>query len=233
MWISAVRILRPRPGTSLASRRGHAWFVGGLACFVLLAMTAERLGASRISRRPADHLGVSATGDDPVTDQFLQRFRPLREDSARRHTLAAEIATAATEHGLDPDLLFALVAVESRFNSIAVSRRGARGLGQLMFPTARAVAPTLVRRPPDLYNARRNLDVTARHLRELLMEQRGDLRAALAAYRLGRHGGRMARREDDRYVGLICTHYASLKVKRGYGEMAAIGPENAGSAESG
>jgi soluble lytic murein transglycosylase-like protein len=199
---------------------------------MFLALTAEPLEASRASKRVPDDLVVTSTGDDPVTDQFLQRYRPLRENSARRHALAAEIATAAEQHGLDPDLLFALVAVESRFNSGAVSRRGARGLGQLMYPTARAVAPTLVRRPMDLYNVRRNLAITARHLHELLMDRHGDLQAALAAYHLGRHGGRMARGEDVRYVGLICTHYASLKVKRGYEAMAATSAENAEGTES-
>jgi soluble lytic murein transglycosylase-like protein len=175
---------------------------------------------------------MTLIADDEVTDQFLQGFRPLREDAARRHALAGEITTAATAHGLDPDLLFALVAVESRFNSTAVSRKGARGLGQLMFPTARAVAPTLVHRPGDLYSVRRNLTVTARHLSELLTEQDGDLRAALTAYHLGRHAGHRARREEDRYVGLVCTHYASLKVKRGYEAMTTAGRANAGSAES-
>jgi soluble lytic murein transglycosylase-like protein len=167
-----------------------------------------------------------------VTDQFLQRFRPLREDTAQRHALAAEITAAATEHGLDPDLLLALVAVESRFRSRAVSRKGARGLGQLMFPTARAVAPRLVRRPQDLYNIRRNLSITARHLHALLMEQHGDLGAALSAYHLGRHGRRLARRKDDRYVGRVCTRYASLKVMRGYEAATVAAPENAGGADS-
>jgi len=79
----------------------------------------------------------------------------------------------------------------------------------------------------DLYNVQRNLAVTARHLRELLMEQRGDLQAALTAYHLGRHGGNVARGEDVRYVGLICTHYASLKVKRGYEAKADTSAGNA------
>lgn len=215
-----------RPRTWPASRRRQSWAVGFLVCLMFLALTADRLEASRASRSPSDELAVPSAGDDPVTDQFLQRYGPLREDSARRHAVAGEIVTAAARHGLDPDLLFALVAVESRFNSKAVSRRGARGLGQLMYPTARAVAPTLVHRPVDLYNVRRNLAITARHLNELLIEERGDLRAALTAYHLGRHGGRVARGEDYRYVGLVCTHYASLKIRRGYEAMAAAGAES-------
>ena len=232
MWSFMLLRLCPRPKTWPAFRRRKSWAVRCLVCLMFLALTADRLEASRVSRSASDDLAVPSAGDDPVTDQFLQRFGPLREDSSQRHALAAEIVTAAAQHALDPDLLFALVAVESRFNSRAVSRRGARGLGQLMYPTAREVAPTLVHRPIDLYNVRRNLAVTARHLHELLLEQRGDLRAALTAYHLGRHGGRVARGEDYRYVGLICTHYASLKIRRGYEAMAAASAEIAGSAEN-
>jgi soluble lytic murein transglycosylase-like protein len=234
VWCCMLRMSRSRPGASPASRRGHPWAVGALACLLLLALMAGRLDAFRMSSTVAEHPAVvsAAAGDDPVTDQFLQRFRSLREDTARRHALAAEITSAATDQELDPDLLLALIAVESRFKSRAVSRKGARGLGQLMFPTARAVAPGLVRHPADLYNIRRNLAITARHLHELLTEQRGDLRAALAGYHLGRHARHKRSREENQYVALICTHYALLKVKRGYEAMAAATHENARSAES-
>ena len=234
MWISMRRILPPRQETSRASRREHSWVLGGFVCLVVLALAAVFLEGSRVSGvsgRDPDGPGVQFAVDDPVADQFLQRFRPPREDRARRQSLAVEIVTAATEHRLDPDLLFALVAVESRFDSTAVSRSGARGLGQLMFPTAQAVAPTLVRRPRDLDNVRRNLTITARHLHELLMEQRGDLQAALTAYHLGRRGGKVAGRRDDRYVGLVCTHYASLKIMRGYRGMAVTNAESPRRAE--
>ncbi len=232
MWTTVLRTGRAPLGIPPAFRRGYPWAAGCLGCLMVLALTADPLEASRAAVKAPEDPAVTSAGVDPATDQFLQSFRPLREDTARRHTLAAEITTAATEHGLDPDLLFALVAVESRFNSTARSGKGARGLGQLMFPTARAVAPTLVHRPGDLYSVRRNLTVTARHLHDLLAEENGDLRAALTAYHLGRHRGQRARREEDRYVGLVCTHYASLKVKRGYEAMATASRGNTGSAQS-
>ena len=231
-WTFMLRILRQRPGSSPAFRRGHMWAVGSLVCLMALPLTTDRLEASRVSWRDPDDPAVLLAGDDPVTDQFLQRFRALREDSAQRQALAAEIVTAAGQHGLDPDLLFALVAVESRFNHTAVSRHGARGLGQLTFLTAQEVAPMLVRRPADLYNVRRNLIITARHLHDLLMERHGDLQAALTAYHLGRHGGHLAKRTDDRYVRLICTYYATLKVQRRYQELTAVRAEQSGRAES-
>lgn len=170
-----------------------------------------------------------SVGDDSVTDQFLQQFRPLREDTSQRRSLAAAVVSAATQNGLDPDLLFALVAVESGFDRTAVSRKGARGLGQVMLPTARAVAPMLVHGPEDLYDVRRNLAVTARHLRALLATGGGDLRVALTMYRTGPRGRHLLIRRDDRYVGLICTYYASLKVRRRFGSMVAMAAEATGS----
>ena len=234
-WIvraSIPQTLPPRRRTAAEYRRRGPWAVGCLVSLLLLTPAPDRLEASRVSEAALDGPEVPSTGNDAVTDEFLQSFRRLRENTHQRRALAAEVVTAATENRLDPDLLFALVAVESNFNSTAVSHKGARGLGQLMFSTAREVAPTLVRRPADLDNVRRNLAITARHLHDLLMERGGDLRATLTAYHLGRYHGHGPRRENDRYVGLICTYYASLKVRRGYREMAAMRAENAAAAES-
>jgi len=229
---SIPQTLPPRPRTSAEYRRRGPWAVGGLVCLLLLTPVPDRLEASRVSRAALDAVTLPPSGNDAVTDQFLQGFRPLRENSRQRHALATEVVTAATQNRLDPDLLFALVAVESSFNSTAVSRKGARGLGQLMFSTARTVAPALVRRPADLDNVPRNLAIAARHLHELLVERGGDLRATLTAYHLGRYHGHRPSRENDRYVGLICTYYASLKVRRGYRETMITRAENAGAAES-
>jgi soluble lytic murein transglycosylase-like protein len=201
------------------------WVAGSLVCLVLLAFGVDRTGALRPSAGVHRNAKLPPVTDDTVTDQFLRQFRPLRDNVEQRRTLATEVVAAAAQNRLDPDLLFALVAAESSFDRTAVSRKGARGLGQVMFPTARAVAPALVRRPNDLHDVRKNLAVTARHLQALLTMGGGDLRAALTMYHAGPHNGRLPKHGDDRYVGLICTYYASLKVRRRYGEMAALTAE--------
>lgn len=214
--------------TAFSTPRGRRpWVVGSLVCLVLLAVGTDRTDAIRPAGSVSPISDLQSVGDDLVTDQFLRQFRPLQESVAQRRTLATEVAAAARQNRLDPDLLFALVAVESRFDRTAVSRKGARGLGQVMFPTAQAVAPGLVRRPTDLYDVRRNLAVTAGHLRTLLMAAGGNLRAALTMYHTGSRNGHLPKRGDDRYVGLICTYYASLTVRRRYEEMLAMTAQTA------
>jgi soluble lytic murein transglycosylase-like protein len=147
---------------------------------------------------------------DPVYDRFLQQF--LRGQAAKRQYLAREVSRAAASNHVDPDLLFALIAVESRFDPKAVSSGGARGLGQVLFSTAKAVAPNVVHRPSDLHSVRHNLIVTARYLKELLDEWDGDVRSALLAYRDGPAGPQ--ERGPDAYVNRIKTYVASLKEDR-------------------
>jgi hypothetical protein len=237
-------MLLSRLGTSGTVRR-YARGRGGLlvlTIFLLAAGVSEprEPGASGIgheiaigtpantSREPPGRPGAH----DAVYDRFLQNIKPLRTDVARRRYLVAEVVTAAIANRLDPDLLFALVAVESNFNSTAVSPKGARGLGQVMFATGQTVAPTLVRRPEDLYNVPRNLHVAALYLRRLLIERDGDLRAALTAYHSGSAAGHSPGRDEREYVDRICRHFASLKTKREYADLLAATPGDPATVET-
>ncbi|MFB3819799.1 MAG: lytic transglycosylase domain-containing protein, partial [Candidatus Methylomirabilales bacterium] len=156
---------------------------------------------------------------DPVYDEALRAYPTLRGQPARRRMLAAQLLAAAAEQRVDPDLLFAVVAVESGFDARAVSPRGARGLGQLLFGTARAVAPDRVRRPADLHEPARNLDATARLLRQLLDQRRGDLDGALRAYYGGPWDKNTNGRDRERYWTKVATRYAALKALRAHATL--------------
>ncbi len=225
-----VRVISVRRVAALeTSQRRLRWGLGMLGCLavVLLASGAGRPRALELPQaaRPAeasttDALAVAraslATAHDTLYDQFLREYAPLRADAERRRYLTAQVLAAAAAHRVDPDLLFALVAAESGFDSAAVSPKGARGLGQMQFATARAVAPGAVRQPEDLHDVPRNLQATALHLRQLLAEGQGDLRRALRAYVAGAWPRRGLGRGGDQYVARVSTHYAYLKAKRAH-----------------
>jgi len=91
----------------------------------------------------------------------------------------AAIDNAAAKHNVDPNLVRALVKVESNFNPNAVSRKGAMGLMQLMPQTARQLNLT------NPFNPEQNVDAGVRHLKQLLESYGGDVRLSLAAYNAG------------------------------------------------
>lgn len=89
------------------------------------------------------------------------------------------VADMASELGIDPQLVMAVIAVESAFNPRAVSRKNAQGLMQLMPATAIRFG---VRDP---FDEKENVRGGATYLRELLKRFDGDLVLALAAYNAG------------------------------------------------
>jgi soluble lytic murein transglycosylase-like protein len=112
----------------------------------------------------------------------------------------------ARRHGLDPDLVLAVIAVESAFRPDAVSPKGAQGLMQLMPATARELG---VKDPLDPAS---NLDGGTRYLTSLIRLYDGDLKRALAAYNAGagavkRHGGVPPFRETREYVQKVLERY--------------------------
>jgi soluble lytic murein transglycosylase-like protein len=119
-------------------------------------------------------------------------------------------AAAARRHGLDPELVMAVVSVESGFRPGAVSPKGAQGLMQLMPRTAESLGVE------DAFDPAQNLDGGARHLGQLLTLYDGDLVKALAAYNAGegavhRHGGVPPYRETRAYVKKVLERYHTEK----------------------
>jgi soluble lytic murein transglycosylase-like protein len=186
-WSNTERRWKPvRPATPSALRSARA-VAGEVSNYIE-------------SRPPLDSTAARVKGELAQQDPNYSRA------AGNRLVTAAEIDRyindAAARHHVDPNLVRALVKVESNFNPRAVSKKGAMGLMQLMPATARMYD---LRNP---FDAAQNLDAGVRHLKGLLKNFRGDVSLSLAAYNAGqgaveRNGGIPPYTETRNYVTRI------------------------------
>ena len=118
------------------------------------------------------------------------------------------VEQAAVRHAVDPNLVRAIVQVESNFNPHAVSRKGAIGLMQLMPKTAKSLNVS------NPYDPAQNVDAGVRHFKQLLDSYGGNLELSLAAYNAGvsavhKSGGVPNYSETRKYVKRITGIYGS------------------------
>lgn len=173
---------------------GAQWVAGGPA----LAKSA-----------PGDASGVeiigSATGPAEEPTAFTGNVAPqsitAALDAAGPSKWRERVARLAAKYDISPQLLEAVVWQESRWNELAVSPVGARGLAQLMPGTAAQMGINSA-------DPLSNLEGGARYLRMQLDAFDGNIEKALAAYNAGparvtAAGGIPNIRETKAYVASI------------------------------
>jgi len=146
------------------------------------------------------------------------------------------VQAAADKHGIDANLLFAVMRVESIYNRRIVSYAGAVGLMQIMPTTGRRIALQLGRsdyRVSDLLDPGTNVEMAAWYLASLIERFDGRLPLAIASYNGGPHNVRVWMRkhhaatpldafleripfsQTHRYVRRVLTHYAAYRAQEG------------------
>ena len=116
------------------------------------------------------------------------------------------IETVALKHGVDPELVHAVVQAESNYRADAKSQVGARGLMQVMPSTARDFGIK------NLYDPYNNLEAGVQYLKFLLVQFPGDLKRAIAAYNAGpgavaKYKGIPPYRETQQYVKKVLQNF--------------------------
>lgn len=136
-------------------------------------------GTPRFSSQPYDEsYKLYLKGDSPpakVKEAMAHSARSKRN----RIEMDSLIRISASKHGLDPDLVRAVVEVESAFNPLALSPKGAMGPMQLIPATAARYG---IINPGD---PQQNIDGGTRYLKDLLATHNGNVALALAAYNSG------------------------------------------------
>lgn len=162
---------------SLRPAGARPWLVLGL--LVLLALLPPvRAAAARVWGVVDSAMAASRAAEarERRVAEYARRYGITVE-------LADEIERAARAEGLDTELAFRLVRVESAFRPAAESPVGALGLTQVMPATANELMPGITR--DQLLDRQTNLRLGFRYLKRLLAVYDGDAEEALTAYNRG------------------------------------------------
>jgi soluble lytic murein transglycosylase-like protein len=139
-------------------------------------------------------------------DRLSQEGRSLQRSAAYSHIIDG----AALANRLEPALVTAVILAESGGDPRAVSKRGARGLMQLMPATARLYGVS------NVFDPEQNIRAGSQYLHDLAERYQNDVELMLAAYNAGpeavdRQGGRIPPfRETLEYVPRVLQIYHRL-----------------------
>lgn len=219
--------------------RGHSRLRAGVDA-VLTGALPPRLVAPTQVRRERLALGPIARGELSLVADLLGdpgvSLRLRDETRELRPRAYAELVEAAAEkYGVDPNLLFAVMRVESIYHRKIVSHAGAVGLMQIMPRTGMLISRELGIEDfdvIDLLNPRTNLEFAAWYLGSLIKRFDGRLPLAIASYNGGPHNVRLWMSsypsnmpldafleripftETHRYVRRVLTHYAAYRAQK-------------------
>ncbi|MEO8857869.1 MAG: transglycosylase SLT domain-containing protein [Burkholderiaceae bacterium] len=182
--------------------------------YELFFRSAESFDTSQDATEPEPSHGPMPV---PSTPSKLMNFF---EVSPTFKQVRQNLREASADHNVDFELLQALIATESGFNSSAVSPKGAVGLMQIMPATARRYGVESDRKlaiETKLADPRINIKTGTRYLSDLIKMFPGQIELALAAYNAGegavqRAGNQIPNyKETQNYVKTVMALYQMLK----------------------
>lgn len=192
------------------------WSVSGMQLFVtcvLLVLCNTGVSSSGSIYSFVDERGSWHFSNVPTDPRYglVSRSSHISPHVPRNYAVFEEIISeAATRHGLDPDLIRAIIQIESGGIPDARSSKGAIGLMQLMPETSLNLAVS------NPFDPKANIWGGTRYLSQLLERFRGNLVLTLAAYNAGpekveKYGGIPPYPETRRYVRKVLNQWQKYR----------------------
>jgi soluble lytic murein transglycosylase-like protein len=137
----------------------------------------------------------------------------LAADDPAKRTYDPVVRKAAQMHGVEPELIHAIIRAESNYDSFAISDKGAQGLMQLMPATARAYGVN------DSFDPEQNIEGGTKYLKDLIKLYNGTTTLVLAAYNAGQEAVRKYKgippyAETRNYISRIQASYKKSFIHR-------------------
>jgi hypothetical protein len=156
--------------------------------------------------------------EDPARVDTLMEMSPVPVGGLPNESIPFQgiIIQVAGRYEVDPHLIRAIIFAESGYNPKAKSKKGARGLMQLMPSTAKSLGVE------DIFDPEENIDGGVRYFRSLLDRFDGDVQLALAAYNAGsRHvrnyEGIPPFKATQRYIKKVLKFHKKFKMQKSAG----------------
>jgi soluble lytic murein transglycosylase-like protein len=171
--------------------------------------------------RYVDEKGVIHFTNCPRDSRFKLYLQESKEDAEEMHSLSVPyvkdanyfdllISEYSQKYRVDFALIKAMIQAESGFNPNAVSKKGAKGLMQLMPETASRMNVS------NIFNPKENIEGGVRYFKYLLSLFNNDIRLSLAAYNAGENlvsdlGAIPPYRETVDYVRKVLNYYQAYR----------------------
>jgi len=185
--------------------------VGLWVLVILLLLAGVPVSADIYMYRDADGvMHFTNTPSSPEYRIYIRSPKPRFNSPANIDKYDRIIKAASRRHGVDFSLLKAIIQAESSFDPQAVSKKGARGLMQIMpqnYPALNIIDP---------FDPQQNIMGGTRYFRTLYDRYNGQLALTLSAYNAGptivdRYQCIPPIPETERYVEKVLRYYRHYK----------------------
>ena len=186
----------------------------GISLSITLCQFSAQLYAQSTTIKPADNselrqlLQLAIESADSFKDRFdaevwlvdmSDRLKKILPAKKERIELLKAVHQEATRTKLHPELVLAVIHIESHFDRFAISRAGAQGLMQVMPFWLKEIGHA----DDNLVDLRTNLRMGCTILKFYLDKEKGDLIKALARY----NGSYGSRKYADKVLDVLRTHW--------------------------